>query len=66
MITIFSQCLAGYLMMRGFVLQGMEETTKGTGKNVFFFKNSDKLSEAIQYFTINRQSIDMFVASQKE
>lgn len=45
--TIFSQKLAAYLMMRGFVLLDMKRDSKGSGKNVFYFKNSEELQQAI-------------------
>lgn len=45
--TIFSQKLAAYLMDRGFVLCDMKRDSKGTGKNVFYFKNSPELIDAI-------------------
>ncbi len=45
--TIFSQKLAAYLMDRGFVLLDMRRDVKGTGKNVFYFKNSQELTDAI-------------------
>jgi len=41
--TIFSQKLAAYLMDRGFVLLDMRRDVKGSGKNVFYFKNSEEL-----------------------
>ena len=45
--TIFSQKLAAYLMNRGFVLLDMKRDSKGSGKNVFYFKNSEELQQAI-------------------
>lgn len=45
--TIFSQKLAAYLMGRGFVLLDMQKDAKGTGRNVYYFKNSDELVKAI-------------------
>ena len=45
--TIFSQKLAAYLMARGFVLLDMQKDAKGTGRNVYYFKNSDELVNAI-------------------
>ena len=53
--TVFSQRVAGYLMMRGFVLVGMDVKTKEKdGKNVFFFKDSADLQSAIkEYYAYN-------------
>ena len=46
-ITIYNQRLAGYLMLNGFPLLGMEhnkfDTSQERKKNVFFFPNSDDL-----------------------
>lgn len=44
-----SQKLAGYLMMRGFVLINMSPDTSGSGRNVFWFNATDKL-----YFYIEK------------
>ncbi len=50
--TVFSQKLAGYLMMKGFVLVGMEQGRNNSGKNVFYFNNSDELKlSMIEYKT---------------
>lgn len=46
-ITIFSQRLAGYLMYKGFVLGGSRPDSEGSGRNLFFFKNSDDIQKAI-------------------
>ncbi|MGG1600963.1 DUF5659 domain-containing protein [Paenibacillus naphthalenovorans] len=48
--VIKSQRLAGYLMMRGFVLKGMGENDRYPGRNVFFFKNSPELVQAIESY----------------
>lgn len=50
MITIFSQKLAGYLMMRSFVLVGMRPNKNNTGKNVFFFNDTPDLQMAIKEY----------------
>ncbi len=42
--TIYSQRLAGYLMMNGFPLRFL---VKGTERNQFLFDNTDKLRNAI-------------------
>lgn len=47
MKTIFSQKLAGNLMQKGFVLVDMRPNKDGTGKNVFFFKDTPELNNAI-------------------
>lgn len=48
--TIFSQRLAGYLMLRGFVLMDMRRDVKDGKKNVFYFKNSPELRGAIDEY----------------
>lgn len=45
--VVMSQRLAGYLMMRGFVLQGIGNNRKFPGKNVFYFNESPELHEAM-------------------
>lgn len=53
--VITSQRIAGYLMMRGFVLQGMAENRKYPGRNVFLFKKSDELLQAVEdYRTVDK------------
>ena len=47
-ITIFSQKLAGYLMMHSFVLIGMRPNNNNAGKNVFFFNNTPDLRMALE------------------
>lgn len=46
--VINSQRLAGYLMMRGFVLRGMGRNHRYPDRNVFFFKDTDDLKRAIE------------------
>lgn len=49
-ITIFSQRLAGYLMYNGFVVGGMRPDDDGSGRNVFFFKNSENIQKTIMKY----------------
>ena len=49
-ITVFSQRLAGYLMYNGFVVGGMRPDDDGSGRNVFFFKNTDDIQKAIKRY----------------
>lgn len=49
-ITIFSQRLAGYLMLNGFVLADMRSDRDGSGRNLFFFKDTDELRKRIEKF----------------
>lgn len=50
MKTIFSQRLAGHLMTKGFVLVGMEQGRDNSGKNVFYFNDSDELRLAMEVY----------------
>ena len=48
--TIFSQRLAGYLMLSGFRLAEMRKDEKGTMKNIFFFVDSEELQKEIKNY----------------
>lgn len=53
--TVFSQYLAGKLMCRGFVLVGIEpKKNDPTGKNVYFFNDSQELQDAISEYTASK------------
>ena len=45
--TIFSQRLMAELVAKGFVLINMRLDEKGSGRNVFYFRNSPELRQAI-------------------
>lgn len=48
---IFSQKLAGYLMMSGFVLKRIGKSDKqGSRLNIFFFNESNDLLQRIEEF----------------
>lgn len=55
MRTIFSQRLAGYLMTKGFVLVGMEQCRNNSGKNVFYFNDSDELRSTMEDYKASNQ-----------
>lgn len=44
---IYSMKLAGLAMMNGFILVSMDENFDGSGKNVFFFKDTPRLARFI-------------------
>ena len=47
-IPIRSQKLAGYLMLRGFVLKRLEPNIiENTNRNIFIFNNTQELTNAI-------------------
>lgn len=49
-MTIFSQRLAGYLMMNGFVLMNIRDHIDGSGKKVFYFSDSPQLEKAMKEY----------------
>ena len=49
---VFTQRLAGWLMLDGFVLLYSRKDHK-SNRNVFFFLDSDKLHERIEYFQMS-------------
>lgn len=51
--TIYSQRLAGYLMMNGLPLIKLREDTK-TGKNNFIFANTETLQDYINRWQIEK------------
>ena len=51
---IYSQRLAGYLMQRGFVLARMDKDIKCPNRNVFIFKDTEQLSDAMESYSQNR------------
>lgn len=56
MKMIRSQRLAGTLMIKGFVLVGMErDKTSNSGRNVFFFNESPELEAAINEYAAGRR-----------
>lgn len=52
---VYNQRLAGFLMLQGYRLMGVEENSRYQGKNVFYFMESEKIRKCIQsYFGNNR------------
>ena len=49
-LTIFTQRLAGYLMMNGFPLLGMRENKNGNNRNVFFFGDTPAIREEMRAY----------------
>jgi len=44
-MVIYSQKMTAYLILRGFVLQDMKRNHNNSGKNVFYFKDSNELKK---------------------
>lgn len=53
--TVFSLKLAGYLMQRGFNLIAMGKNEKDPSRNVFFFRDSVELQDAINTYSANKK-----------
>lgn len=53
--TIYNMKMAGYLMLKGFVLLDIATNTNGTGKKVFFFKQSPELEKSMKEYLNNRK-----------
>lgn len=56
-IPIFSQRLAGYLMMNGYRLLKIEPNRKRPDMNVFFFEDSEGLRQCADDYKISREKI---------
>lgn len=49
--TIFSQRLMSKLVAQGFVLVNMRPDERGSGRNVFYFRNSPELRQAVEEYS---------------
>lgn len=58
---IHSQRMAGYLMLKGFVLLEIKANLKDKGRNIYLFNESDELNNALdkynEFFMRNKQEI---------
>jgi hypothetical protein len=52
-MMIYKQKLAGHLMKLGFVLLSITPNLNDPHKNVFFFRNSEELQQAIKEYNEN-------------
>lgn len=50
-MVVYSQKVAAKLMLKGFVLQGMDKHKSRNGRNIFYFKDSEELIKAINEIT---------------
>lgn len=48
--SIFSQRLMAELVAKGFVLINMRPDEKGSGRNIFYFRNSPELRQAVESY----------------
>ena len=49
-MVVFNQRVAGYLMLRGFVLKGINKYHKNPYMNVFIFNDTEELRRAISEY----------------
>lgn len=62
MKTVFNQRMCGYLQMKGFILVDMRPNEDGCGKNVFYFKETPELLEAMkEYLDIRNEDVNKLV-----
>lgn len=57
-IVIYSPRMAGYLMLRGFYLVGVQPNLKRPGKNCFSFFSSQMLKEAIEDYLNHKEELE--------
>ena len=57
-IVIYSPRMAGYLMLRGFYLVGIQPNLKHPGKNCFSFFSSSMLKEAMEDYLNRRDELN--------
>ena len=57
-VAIFSQRLAGYLLMRGFVMAESRKDYQKPDKNIFFFYESKELRSAMVDFANKRPTVE--------
>jgi hypothetical protein len=46
-MVIYSQKMAAKLMLKGFILQGMEKNSKYPNKNIFYFNDTEELKKTM-------------------
>ncbi|MFQ6988111.1 MAG: DUF5659 domain-containing protein [Faecalibacterium prausnitzii] len=57
-IVIYSPRMAGYLMLRGFYLVGVQPNLKRPGKNCFSFFSSPMLKETMEDYLNRRDELN--------
>jgi len=57
-VTIHSQAMAGYLMMRKFILIDKREDLKNKNLNVFIFKESSEIRNAMKQYSTDKENIN--------
>ena len=57
-IVIYSPRMAGYLMLKGFYLVGVQPNKKRPGKNCFSFFSSRMLKEAMEDYLNHKEELE--------
>lgn len=57
-IVIYSPRMAGYLMLRGFYLVGVQPNLKRPGKNCFSFFSSQVLKDAMEDYLNHKDELE--------
>ena len=60
-VTIHSQAMAGYLMLNRFILIDQREDLKNKNKNVFIFKDSKEIRNAMKKYSIHKEIINNII-----
>jgi len=62
-VTIHSQSLAGYLMLSRFILIDKREDLKNKNKNVFIFRESPEIRNAMKKYSRDKEIINNIISS---
>ena len=62
-VTIHSQAMAGFLMMSRFILIDKRVDLKNKDKNVFVFRDSPEIRNAMKNYSIHKESINNILFS---
>ena len=60
-VTIHSQAMAGYLMLNRFILIDQREDLKNKNKNVFIFRDSKEIRNAMKKYSIDKEIINNII-----
>jgi len=60
-VTIHSQAMAGFLMLHRFILIDQREDLKNKNKNVFIFKDSKEIRNAMKKYSEQKEIINKII-----
>jgi len=60
-VTIHSQAMAGYLMMKRFILIDQREDLKNKNKNVFIFRDSQDIRNSMKKYSTDKEIINNII-----